>query len=73
MLFRETVEFTHMALGLVSKAFNTIDMVVTVGKELRMVDTKVVDVRYIQHVIAAPTDGIYDAVHWLVDEFEENR
>jgi len=38
MLFGNTIEFTHMALGLVPEILDAIDMVVTVCKEFGMVD-----------------------------------
>ena len=40
-----TIEFPHVALGLVPEVLNTIDVVVTVCKELGMVDPEMVEVR----------------------------
>lgn len=37
---RDTAEFTHMALGLVPKVFDTVDVIISVGKKLEMVDAK---------------------------------
>ena len=37
-------------------------MIVAVCEELRMVDTEVMEVRHIQHIIAAPAVGINDAI-----------
>ena len=59
MVFRDTIEFTHVPLGLVPEILDAVDMIVAVSKELRMVDAKVVEVRHIQHIIAPP------AVHCL--------
>ncbi len=57
-----TVEFAHMALGLVPKVLDTIDVVLLVCKEFGMVDPKVMEIRYVQHVVAAPTVRINDAI-----------
>ena len=57
-----TVKSAHMALGLVPEILDTVDVVVAVSKQLRMVDTEVVEVRYIQHVIAAPAVGIDNGI-----------
>ena len=57
-----TVKFTHVALGLIPEILNAIDVIVPVCKELRMVDTEVMEVRPIQYIIAAPAVGINDAI-----------
>jgi len=54
MLFGNTIEFTHMALGLVPEILDAIDMVVAVCKEFGMVDPEMVEVRDIQPVVAFP-------------------
>ena len=54
MCLGNTVEFTHVTLGLIPEIFNTIDVIVVVCEELRMVDTEVMEVRHIQHIVAAP-------------------
>jgi len=51
-----------VALGLISEILNAIDVIVAVCEELRMVDTEVMEVRHIQHIIAAPTVGINNAI-----------
>ena len=65
MLLWDTVEFTHVALGLVPEILNAIDVIVAVCEELRMVDTEVIEVRHIQHIVAAPAVGINDAIRLL--------
>ena len=60
MLFGNTIEFTHMALGLVAEILDAIDVVVAVSKELGMVDPEMVEVRNIQPVVAFPTVAIDD-------------
>ncbi len=57
-----TVEFAHMPLGLVPKILNPIDVICLVCKELGMVDPKVMEIRYVQYVVAAPTVRINDAI-----------
>ena len=43
-----TVEFTHVALGLVPKVLNPVDVIFLVCKEFRVVDPEVFEVRHIQ-------------------------
>ncbi len=43
----DTIEFPQVALGLVPEILDAIDVVVTVGEELRMVDPEVVEVRHV--------------------------
>ena len=62
MRLGNTVEFTHVALGLILEILNAIDVIVAVCEQLRMLDTEVMEVRYIQHIIAAPAVGINDAI-----------
>ena len=65
-----TLEFLHIPLGLVPEILDAIDVIVAVCEELRMVDAEVMDVRHIQHIIAAPAVGINDAIRWLPGECE---
>ena len=62
MRLGNTVEFTHVALGLIPEILNAIDVIVAVCEELRVVDTEVMEVRHILHIIAAPAVGINDAI-----------
>ena len=39
-----TVEFTHVALGLVPEILTAIDVIVAVCEELRMIDAEVMEV-----------------------------
>ena len=54
MRLGSTFEFTHVALGLIPEILNVIYVIVAVYEELRMVDTEVIEVRHIQHIIVAP-------------------
>ncbi len=40
MLGGNTIEFPHMTFGLVPKILNSIDVIVALRKQLRMVDSK---------------------------------
>ena len=62
MRLGNTVKFTHVALGLVPEILDVIDVIVAVCEALRMVDAEVMEVRHIQHIIAAPAVGINDAI-----------
>ncbi len=56
----DTIEFPQVALGLVPEILDAIDVVVTVGEELRMVDPEVVEVRHVQLVVGLPAVGVDD-------------
>ena len=62
MRLGNTVEFTNVALGLILEILNAIDVIVAVCEQLRMLDTEVMEVRHIQHIIAAPAVEINDAI-----------
>ena len=62
MSLRDTVEFAHMAFGLVPKILNPIDVVLLVCKEFGVVDSKMFKVRNIQHVLGLPAVRIDNAV-----------
>ena len=57
-----TVEFTHVALGLILEILNAIDVILAVCEELSMVNTEVMEVRHIQHIAAALAVGVNDAI-----------
>lgn len=56
----DTVEFTHVALGLVPETFDTTDVILTVCKELGKIDPEMMEVRHIQSVIALPAFRVDD-------------
>ena len=62
-----------MPLGLVPELLNAIDMIVAVCEELRMVDTEVMEVRHIQHIIAAPAVVINDAIRDYLMLYDGNQ
>ena len=57
-----TVEFAHMALRLLPKVLNPVDVVLLVCKEFGVVDSKVLEVRNIQYVVGFPAVPINNAV-----------
>ena len=57
-----TVEFTHVTLGLVPEILDAVDVVVAVCKQRGMIDAEVVEIRDIQHVITSPAVRIDNAV-----------
>ena len=65
MGLRNTVEFAHVALGLVPKILNSVDVILLVCKEFGVVDPEVMEIRYVQHIVTAPAIRIYDAI-WNV-------
>lgn len=52
MLSRNTIEFAHVALGLVPKILNSIDVISSLCKELRMIDAEVLERADIKRVVA---------------------
>ena len=62
MLSGYTIKFSHMALGLIPKIFNTVDMIFLVSKQLRVVDSIVPEVVYIQRIISRPTIRVNNAI-----------
>jgi aconitase A len=57
-----------MALRLVPEILNPVDVVLLVGEQLRMVDSEVMEVRHIQHVVAPPTVRVDDAVRHVLGQ-----
>jgi len=62
MGLRNTVEFAHVALGLVPKVLDPVDVILLVCKEFGMVNPKVMEIRYVQHIVTAPAIRIHDAI-----------
>ena len=44
MRLENTIEFTHVALGLVPEILDAVDVIVAVCEDLRMVDAEVMEV-----------------------------
>ena len=62
MLLRDTVEFPHVALGLVPEILDPVDVVSGVCEELGMVDPVMLERTDIQRIIPVPAVRINDAV-----------
>ena len=62
MFLGNTIEFTHMSLRLVPKVFDAIEVVLFVCKKFGVVNSIVLEIGHIQHVIATPTVRINDAI-----------
>jgi len=62
MVLGNTIEFTHMALGLVPEILDAINVVLLVGEQFGVIDSKVLELGNIEHVIASPAIRIDDAV-----------
>ena len=75
MSLRNTVEFAHVALGLVPKILNPVNVILLVCKESGMVDPKVMEIRDMQHVVAAPAIRINNAVRndLAFDDWQQGR
>ena len=75
MSLRNIVEFAHVALGLVPKILNPVSVILLVCKELGMVDPKVMEIRDMQHVVAAPAIRINNAVRndFAFDDWQQGR
>ena len=57
-----TVEFAHMALGLVPEILDAVDVILLVGEQFRMVDPEVMKVRHVEHIVPSPAVRVDDAV-----------
>ena len=57
-----TVGLTELALRLVRKILDTVDVIPIVREELAAIDPEVVKVGYIQHVVTASAVRIDDAI-----------
>ena len=62
MLLWNTIKLTDMALSLRAEILNPVDVIFLVCKPLRMIDTEMLEFRYIQHVITSPAVLIEDTV-----------
>ena len=69
MLGRNTIKFTHVTLGLIPKILDSVNVITGVCKEFGVVDSEMLEVRNIQHIVGLPAVGINDAVR---DDFALN-
>ncbi len=59
---RDAVESSEVALGLVQKIYNRIDVVLSVHEPFRMIDPHVVEIGDIQRIIAPESVRVHDTV-----------
>ena len=71
MNFWDAIIFSEVPFCLIPEVLNSIDMIVFVGKKLRMVNAIMLKFRYIQDIIRSITICIHNAV-WL-DFLPNNR
>ena len=62
ILLFDAVKFAQMPLCLVPEIFNSVEVVLPVSKQLRVVDTHVMEVRYVQSVICPKRISVDNAV-----------
>ena len=59
ILLFDAVKFTHVTLCLIPEILDAVDVIFTSGKQLGMVDTMVIKLRYIQRIITTKIIGIH--------------
>src|SRR5271167_85234 len=59
---RDTVESSHMPLGLIPEVLDAVDVVVLIGEELGVVDAVVLEAGYVEHVVGAEGVRVDNAV-----------
>ena len=57
-----TVKSAHVALGLAPEVLDAVDVIMTISKQLRMIDPEVVEIRHVKHVVASPAVLIDDTI-----------
>ena len=62
MVFRHAVEFPHVALRLVPEILDTVDVVLFVCKQLRVIDPHMTEIGDIEGVVAGPGIRVDDAI-----------
>ena len=62
VLFRHAVEFPHVALRLVPDILDAVDVIFAVREQFRMIDTDVMEIGYIEGVVASPGIRVDDAI-----------
>ena len=62
VLLGDAVEPPEMALGLVPKVLDAIDVVGLISKQLRMIDPGMMELGNIEHIIGTEAVGVDDAV-----------
>ena len=73
MVFRYAVEFPHVAFRLVPKILDTVDVVLFVCKQFRVIDPHMTEIGDIEGVVAGPGIRVDDAIgqdHAVYDRYQ---
>ena len=62
MLSGNAVKAAHVALGLVPEVLDSVDVILLVGEEFRVIDTLVMEVRHVERVVGFKAVRVDDAV-----------
>ncbi len=70
VLLFDAVQTAHVMLGLVPEILDSIDVILLIGKELRVIDMAVMEVAHIKSIVGSEGVGIDDAVgfHSFLDD-----
>lgn len=70
----DAVKSSQVTLSLISKILDSIDVVLLVCKQFRMIDTAVVKIRNIQGIVDTERVGVHNAVglHFLLDDRQQS-
>ena len=60
MLLQNTIKLAYMSLGLRAEILNPVDVIFLVCKQFRIIDTEMLEFRYIQYVTTSPAVLIND-------------
>ena len=66
MRLGNTIKFAHMTLGLVPEVLDAIDVVMLVRKQFGVIDTKVLELTHIKHIISTPAIRVDDTVRYYL-------
>lgn len=69
----DSIELAHVPFGLVPKVFDSVDVVLLIGKQLRVVDAMVMKVRHVERVVGPERIGVDDRVGFdlLLDDRQQ--
>ena len=70
VLWLDAIKATQMTLRLVPKVFDAVDVVLSIGEELRVIDAPMMKIRNVQRIVRSERVGIDDAVgrHFFFDD-----
>ena len=67
------IKLAQMTFSLVPKVFDSIDMILLIGKQFRVVDSHVMKVAYVQSIVGFKSIGIHNAIrlNFLFNDWQE--